>query len=88
MTDLVHERGVTLSSDAGETYARVRAYARPMAGGGWEGWLEFETQDGDVLVTDRETTQSKREDVAYWAEGLEPVYLEGALTRAAPVSVR
>jgi hypothetical protein len=29
-----------------------------------------------------ETTQPNREALAYWASGLEPVYLEGALERA------
>jgi hypothetical protein len=32
--------------------------------------------------TERETTQSSAEQVAYWASGLEPTYLEGALARA------
>jgi hypothetical protein len=29
-----------------------------------------------------ETTQPNREALAYWASGVEPVYLEGALGRA------
>jgi hypothetical protein len=29
-----------------------------------------------------ETTQPNREALAYWASGIEPVYLEGALERA------
>ena len=35
-----------------------------------------------VLQTDRETTQSTLEGVAYWATGLEPIYFEGAFDRA------
>jgi hypothetical protein len=49
----------------------------------WEGWLEFVPDDGSAtLVTSRETTQPKRSDLEYWATGLTPVYLEGALQRA------
>ena len=36
----------------------------------------------------RETTQPNRTDTAYWATGLTPVYLEGALTRALNPSTR
>ena len=37
---------------------------------------------GDAVATDRETTQGKREHVLYWATGLGPTYLQGALERA------
>jgi hypothetical protein len=48
----------------------------------WEGWLEFENHEtGDVLRSSRETTQPNLTDVKYWATGLTPVYLEGALDR-------
>jgi len=51
--------------------------------GSWEGWLEFTGIDGGlVLRTDRETTQRTVDDLAYWASGLEPAYLEGAFNRA------
>ena len=43
-------------------------------------WLEFTPVDGDpVLRSKRETTQPNRG--IYWATGLTPVYLEGALQR-------
>jgi len=49
----------------------------------WEGWLVFVPADGSPpLVTPRETTQSNRQALEYWATGLAPTYLEGALTRA------
>ena len=56
----------------------------------WEGWIEFESQDGsDVRRTRRETTQPNREALTYWATGLSKTYLEGALTRALePLIVR
>jgi hypothetical protein len=51
--------------------------------GTWQGWIEFESVDGGVPIrTGRETTQPNRVDTHYWATGLTPVYLEGALHRA------
>ena len=62
---------------------RARACGREMYDGRWEGWIEFESLDGDVVLrSGRETTQPNRTDTAYWATGLSPVYLEGALERA------
>ena len=83
MDNIVHERVVSLEGDDGQAYALVRVHAEPQPGGTvWEGWIEFVTEIGQRVVTDRETTQPNREAVAYWASGLEPVYLEGALKRA------
>ena len=49
----------------------------------WQGWIEFTPiPDGEVVRSRRETTQPNRQDLAYWATGLTPVYLEGALHRA------
>jgi hypothetical protein len=49
----------------------------------WEGWIEFvPTDGGPVLSTGRETSQSNLQALRYWATGLEPVYLDGALARA------
>lgn len=53
-----------------------------MEDGLWEGWIEFLPDDGSpVLRSRRETVQSNRETAIYWATGLSPVYLEGALAR-------
>lgn len=69
-------------SAGGLTY-RARACGREMDDGRWEGWIEFEALDGPaVLRSSRETTQPNRTDTVYWATGLTPVYLEGALGRA------
>jgi hypothetical protein len=52
-------------------------------GGLWEAWLVFfSLRTGTTLATDRETTQSTREHVLYWATGLGRTYLQGALQRA------
>jgi hypothetical protein len=62
---------------------RAQACGREMPDGRWEGWIEFKSTDrSDVLRSARETTQPNRTDTAYWATGLTPVYLEGALARA------
>jgi hypothetical protein len=66
----------------GITY-RARACGRQQGEGTWEGWLEFVPHDGGpVIASARETTQPNLTDIRYWATGLTPVYLEGALERS------
>lgn len=67
------------------TEYEARVYGAARDDGTWEGWLEFHPVDGSrsVLRTGQETSQPSRATVVYWAGGLEPVYLEGALERAA-----
>ena len=49
----------------------------------WEGWLEFQPIDGaSVVIGPVESRQPEAHDLAYWASGLTPVFLEGALKRA------
>lgn len=61
---------------------RAHACGRERENGQWEAWLEFEDiQTGDVLRSQRETTQPNQKYAEYWATGLTPVYLEGALDR-------
>ncbi len=49
----------------------------------WEGWIEFVLSDGTAtLSTGRETVHSTLQALRYWATGLEPTYLDGALARA------
>ena len=68
-------------SQGDETYS-ARARGRQREDKLWEGWIEFEGRRGDVLRSGRETTQPNLTDLEYWAQGLTPVYLEGALRRA------
>jgi hypothetical protein len=72
-----------LAGSDGRHY-RVRCLGEQQSGGTWIGWLEFRPVDGSLPVsrTDRETTQPNRDALAYWATGLEPLFLEGAFTRA------
>ena len=68
---------------AGGGILAVRVCGRQRDDGLWEGWVEFEPDDGSpALRTPRETTQPNLTDLEYWAGGLTPVYLEGALDRA------
>lgn len=68
--------------DGGEYHAR--AVGRFADDGMWEGWIEFTAIDGssEVLVTGVESRQPEHEHLVYWATGLSPVFLEGALQRA------
>jgi len=62
--------------------ARILGDERP--DGTWEGWIEFHPRDSShpILSTERETSQPNLAALEYWAQGLEPIYLEGALARA------
>ena len=88
MADVLMEFEATVRDESGREYVAL-ACGRECADGHWEGWLEFVPLDGGVVVPSaRETTQPNRVDTEYWATGLTPIYLEGALRRAlAPVEV-
>jgi len=61
----------------------VEAWGEEREGGRWEGWIVFGPVDGGpLLATGRETTQSHRAALEYWAGGLEEIYLDGAFARA------
>lgn len=80
MAEVFHVFDELLSAE-GETY-RAQVCGRP-AERIWEGWIEFiHTREGYVLRSPRETTQPDRIALSYWATGLSPTYLEGALARA------
>jgi hypothetical protein len=84
MDTLIHEFTTEVGDADGHTY-RARAKGRPRKDGTWVGWLEFRPIGvGGLLIrrTPIETTQPNRQALEYWAGGLEPVYLEGALERA------
>lgn len=81
MAELIQTYVETLRDAGGEEYT-AHAYGEERADGNWEGWLEFHSAAGAARRTDRETTQPNREALAYWASGLEPIYLDGAFARA------
>jgi hypothetical protein len=69
----------------------AQACGRERDDGTWEGWLEFVPDDDSaVLRSHRETTQPSLVTLEYWATGITPVYLKGALERtltASPAAV-
>jgi len=83
MAELIQRYETTLEDGAGAIY-EASAHGAPRADGTWEGWIEFRPAAGYGLPlrTERETSQPNREALAYWATGLEPIYLEGAFARA------
>lgn len=84
LTELIQERAEQVQSADGTPYL-IRILGQARADGTWIGWVEFIAADGTaVLRTGPETTQSSREQVAYWASGLEALYFEGAFRRAEP----
>ena len=82
MADFIHEHATTIGDD--DIIYVVRIYGTQRADSTWEGWLEFYPTDPSkpVLRTGQETSQPNRNALEYWALGLEPIYLKGALARA------
>jgi len=88
MAQVVSAFSEVIRTTDGTSYT-VTACGRERSDGMWEGWLEFAPDDTSrVLRTRRETTQPNLTDLRYWATGLTPVYLEGALARALEVPPR
>jgi hypothetical protein len=81
--ELVHEFRTRVRDPDGHLY-RARAFGRQRRDRSWIGWLEFTPEGSGRLIrrTQRETTQPSVEALRYWASGIEPVYLEGAVARA------
>jgi len=83
MSEVLMEYEPIISETDGSRWT-PRACGRRGAGHMWEGWIEFVPLDrASVPVRSRrESTQPSRESLIYWATGLTPVYLKGALERA------
>jgi len=81
MAELIQTYAEVVRDAGGEEYT-AHAYGEARDDGTWEGWLEFHSAAGAVRRTGRETTQPDRDALAYWASGLEPIYLDGAFARA------
>jgi len=89
MSETLLQFPASVTGPDGNEY-EARACGGPMAGGTWQGWIEFiPIARGEAVRSRRETTQPNRADTVYWASGLTPVYLEGSLRRAltAPTAV-
>ena len=83
MSEVLLEYPAPVLSADGRAF-RARACANEMETGLWQGWIEFLPIDSSepAVRSPRETTQPNRTDTHYWATGLSPIYLEGALKRA------
>jgi len=82
MSETLLQFPASVISPDGNAY-EARACGGPLTGGRWQGWIEFiPIAAGEPVRSRRETTQPNRTDTLYWASGLTPVYLEGALRRA------
>lgn len=84
MSELIFEHAVRVRDDDGAVYV-PRTYGEVRDDGTWQGWIEFHPLELEkrILKTGRETSQPNRGALEYWASGLEPVYFDGAFTRAA-----
>ncbi|HEX6976515.1 MAG TPA: hypothetical protein VF147_19040 [Vicinamibacterales bacterium] len=81
MAEVLVEYSEVVIGPDGRRYA-ARACGSEHGAHLWQGWLEFvPLGEGEPVRTGRETTQPNRQDTVYWATGLTPVYLEGALAR-------
>lgn len=79
---LVKFTGATRYQQSGEEFWPSVFGARA-DDGLWEAWIEFTpVVGGEPIRTPRETEQPSRDLASYWAQGLTPTYLEGALVRA------
>jgi hypothetical protein len=82
MAEVLVKFTTPVRSEDGQLYM-AQACGGTADDGLWNGWIEFSSEgSGNVIRSDRETTQPNRGDLLYWAEGLSEVYLEGSLKRA------
>jgi hypothetical protein len=89
MAEVLMEYDTVVSADDGSRWV-AQACGRPFEMRVWEGWIEFLPLDPEHVPvrSRRETTQPNRDELVYWASGLSPVYLKGALKRALEPPVR
>ncbi len=84
--ELIREDAARVLTTGGSAYM-AHIYGEARTDGEWIGWITFVPVTGGAgRRTERETTQPNRQALEYWADGLEPLYFEGAFTRSAPLS--
>lgn len=83
MSEVLIEYDTIVSDVDGGRWA-AHSCGRGRADKMWEGWIEFVPVDRGrkPVRSRRETTQPSRQDLVYWATGITPIYLKGALDRA------
>jgi hypothetical protein len=84
MAELIHEHALRFTEGGGTAYV-PHTWGEEREDGTWMGWIEFHplVPGPQVLATSQETTQPNRAALEYWASGLEPIYFDGAFSRAA-----
>jgi hypothetical protein len=89
MAEVLVEYDTVIAAEDGSRWV-AHACGQPGRGSIWEGWIEFVPLDPerDPERGPRETTQPNHDNLIYWATGLTPAYLKGALTRALEPPVR
>ena len=87
MSEILVKYDEPIATPTGTKYF-AQAVGSEMQGGQWEGWIEFFpiNEFGSAVESGRETTQPNRANLELWAQGLNAVYLEGALNRAFSVA--
>ena len=76
-------RKLPMSVLSGDIAYAVHVCGEQRPDGTWLGWIEFHpTGLKPTLLTNQETSQPNLAALEYWADGLQPVYLEGAFARA------
>jgi hypothetical protein len=78
--ELIHSFSTPVTDESGTVW-RGSAYGCP-ADNLWLGSILFANEAGETVETGVETTQPDRAALEYWASGVEPIYLDGALARA------
>jgi hypothetical protein len=78
--ELIHSFSTPVTDETGTVW-RGTAYGR-RADNLWVGSIAFVNEAGETVETAVETTQPNRAALEYWASGIEPIYLDGALGRA------
>ncbi len=85
MSEVIHTHSARVTTTDGHEYRAV-IMGEERRDGTWEGWIEFvPIAGGRPCRTGQETSQPGRRALEYWAGGLEPLYLEGAFSRAVRV---
>ena len=87
MPEIVAQLDILVIATDGRSYF-PRVVAEPGVEERWQAWLEFvPLDDSESLLTDIQTTQSSRDDVARWASTLTDTFVEGAFPRwAGPIT--
>jgi hypothetical protein len=89
MADVLVSYETPITGEGGLYHAR--SVGRLAEDGMWEAWFEYEPldDDGPVIVGTVESRKPESQYINYWATGVTPIYLEGALNRALnPITVR